>query len=36
MDSVLITNEYLDCRIKEGTPELLCKLDMEKDYNHVN
>lgn len=35
-DEVLCANECIDARIHEGKPGVLCKLDLEKVYNHVN
>ena len=36
LDSMLIANEYLDGRLKFCTPRVVCKLDIEKAYNHMN
>ena len=36
MDAVLIANEAIDSRVGQKKPGILCKLDVEKAYDHDN
>lgn len=36
MDVALVANEAMDSRLKQNIPGILCKLDMEKAYDHIN
>ena len=36
LDSVLIAFECIDNRLKSRVPCVLCKLDVEKAYDHVS
>lgn len=36
MNAVLLANELVDSRVEQNTPGILCKLDIEKAYDHAN
>ena len=36
MDAALIANEAVDSRLKDNVGSVLCKLDIEKAYDHVS
>ncbi|XP_075112354.1 uncharacterized protein LOC107789957 [Nicotiana tabacum] len=36
MDAILIANECVDARMRSKEPGILCKLDIEKAYGHLN
>ncbi|KAF3663695.1 hypothetical protein FXO37_11846 [Capsicum annuum] len=36
MDAVMIANELVDSRVKSNQPGILCKLDIQKAYDHLN
>lgn len=36
MDAALIANECVDTRMRGEVAGIICKLDLEKAYDHVN
>lgn len=35
LDAVLVVNEYVDSRLRQGRPGVICKLNIENVYNNV-
>lgn len=36
MEAILVANECVDVRTISKDPEILCKIDIEKTYDHLN
>jgi hypothetical protein len=36
LNPILIANKSLDSKIRLGVPGVICKLDLEKAYDHIN
>lgn len=36
LDAVLMENEAIDSRMKSNLNNIICKMDIEKTYNHIN
>jgi hypothetical protein len=36
LNLILIANECLDSRLRSREPDVICKMDLEKAYGHVN
>lgn len=36
MDADLVANEIIDSKVQQRKLDILCKLDIEKTYDHVN
>lgn len=36
LDAVIIADEGIDSRLKKFNGSIICKLDIEKPYDHVN
>uniref|UniRef100_A0A0V0IXC5 Putative ovule protein n=1 Tax=Solanum chacoense TaxID=4108 RepID=A0A0V0IXC5_SOLCH len=36
MDAILMANELVDSRVRSNIPGILCKLDIQKAYDHLN